>query len=154
MAPVVIAAIAIAGAGVSAYGAIKQGQAAQAAADYNAKVSKQNADIALQQADVQAEQQRRQAKLQLGQMRANYGASGLQLEGSPMEVLEDSARQAELDNLTIKYNGKLKAMGFNNDATLSQFEGENAKSNSYFQAGGTLLSGAANAASTGLKLSG
>lgn len=146
MAPIVIAAIAVAGAAVSAVGAIKQGQAAEAAANYNAAVAENNGKMAIDQASLQEDQQRRQSRAQLGQMRAQYAASGIQLEGTPMDVLEMSARDAELDALTIRYGGQMRALGYKNDAALSRFEGSTAASNANWKAGGTMLQGIASAA--------
>lgn len=146
MAPIAIAVVAVAAAAVTAYGQIKQGQAAEEAAKYNATMSRNNADAALTQAKMQEDEARRKSRGQLGQIRANYAASGVQLEGSPLDVLEMSAKNAEMDALTIRYSGDLRARGLNNEANLYEMEGRNAIESSLWAAGGTLLRGAASAA--------
>jgi hypothetical protein len=49
------------------------------------------------------------AKKQIGRMRAQFGAAGVTMEGSPLDVLEESARTAELDRLTIIQGGRVQA---------------------------------------------
>lgn len=116
-------------------GSIYSGQAAGAAADYNAMVAQQNAMIAQQQGEVASQAQQRDAARKIGSMVANYGASGVQTDtGSPLDVLAESARMATLDNLTLKYNYDLKARGFMAEATLDQMKAKNARTSGYLNA--------------------
>lgn len=137
--PFVIAA----GAAVSAMGAIRQGQAAQAAAQFNATVNTQNAAIARQEALTQAQQQDRENYLRLGSIKAAAGKNG-GVGGSALDVLADTAYQGEFERQQILYAGELKARGFTNTASLDVAEGKNARNASYLQAGSDLLSGAGN----------
>src|SRR5262245_1420631 len=91
--------IAAAGGVVSAYAAVQQGQATRRAADYNAAVAQQNAVTARNNAAVDEQRQRMLARQTLGRARANYAASGVTMEGSPEDVLAESATQAEWDAL-------------------------------------------------------
>lgn len=75
-------------------------------------------------------------------MRAAYGASGVSLEGSPLDVLENSAAEAELDALTIRYKGKVGAMGSESEAATQRARASNAKTEGYYNAGTALLGGA------------
>ena len=135
-------AIAAVGATVNAVGAIRQGQAAGAAADYNAKIASQNAQIADAQGEAAAQAQQRDAQRRMGAAVAAYGASGVQMsDGSPADVLADSARMAELDKLTTKYNYKLRALGHSNQAALDSASASNYRSSGYVSAAGSLLSG-------------
>jgi hypothetical protein len=139
--------IQIAGAVISAIGAIQQGQAAKASSDFNATVSQQNAQIARQNAADQAAQADRESYLRLGAIRAAAGASGgASGEGSVLDVLADSASQSELEKQNIIYRGELQARGYTNTAMLDTYSGNQAKSGSYLKAGAELLSGGANAA--------
>jgi hypothetical protein len=131
------------GTAVSVVGALSQGQQAKSAADYNAAVANNNAIAARQQADANAAAQQRKARLQIGSMRAGYGASGVSLEGSPLDVLEQSASMAELDRQNILYGGALKAQGYEATAGLELMRGDAAVTGSYFNAGSALLMGAA-----------
>lgn len=142
-----------AGSVMSAIGSLQQGQAAKAAADYNAAISTQNAAIARQSAADKARQADRETYLRLGSIRANQGASGGAAgEGSVLDVLGDVAAQSELERQHIIYSGELQARGFTNDATLETFSGEAKQSSSYWKAGSELLSGAANYITADAKL--
>lgn len=133
---------------VSAVGAIRQGQAASAAADYNAAIATQNEQITESQSIAAGEAQQRDAQRKLGSMVAAYGASGVQgSDGSPADVLADSVRSMTLDALTLKYNYKLKGLGFHNQAQLDMANSNNSRTASYFNAAGTMFSGAGRVAS-------
>jgi hypothetical protein len=95
------------------------------AAEYNAEVLRQQAVYARQQS---AEQERRynvQAQAQLGEIRARYGASGVTLEGSVMDVLQMSASNAALNALTIRHEGEVKAIALGNQEALERFRAAN-----------------------------
>jgi hypothetical protein len=140
--------IAAAGAVVGAYAAVKQGQAASDAADYNAKMAAQNAE-AMRQQGVQAQAaQKRDMGLKLGSLAANTGASGISsTTGSPLDVLSSSIQQGTLDNLNIKYNYQMKALGYQNSGTLDSAQSKSASTAGYLSAAGSLLGGAAQAGS-------
>jgi len=135
-------ALAVASAAVSAAGAIAQGNAAKASANYNAAVARQNADIARANAAADADKQERQGGLLAGRQRAAIGASGITPEGSPLEVMADSALESELDALTTNYRGELQARSYGQNATLQGMRGGAAQTAGYIGAGATLLSGA------------
>lgn len=135
-----------AGAVISAIGAIQQGQATKAAADFNSKVNEQNAQIARQNANDQAAQAERERYLRLGAIKAAAGASGGSSgTGSVLDVLADTAAQGELEIQQIRYRGELAARGYTNTATLDTYSGETAQRTSYFKAGSELLSGGSKA---------
>ena len=125
---------------MGAVGAIRQGQAASAAADYNAQVASQNAQITDAQSASASQAQQRDAQRHIGAAVAAYGASGVQLsDGSPSDVLAESARNATLDNLTLKYNYNLRKQGFLNQVSLNQAESNNDRTSSYFAALGSMM---------------
>ena len=76
----------------------------------NRQIADRNARMALDQAEVDKESARRQGRRQLGAIRAAYGASGFELAGSPLDVLEDSAAELALDQEKILYEGRLEAL--------------------------------------------
>lgn len=136
--------IMIASAVVSAYGAIQQGKAAQAAGDYNATINAQNAEIARADARAQAEQVKRENYLRLGSIRAAQGKSGgAANEGSVLDVLGDTAAQGELERQNVIYEGEQRARGYLNTGALEQYKGDTARTGSYYKAGSELLSGGA-----------
>lgn len=139
---------AVAGTAISAIGAIRQGQAASNAANYNAGMARMNADIAESQSVAASAALKRDTARKQGAAIAAYGASGVQAsEGSAMEVLADSARSAALDDLTLKYNYKLKGLGFLAQAELDRANASSSRTSSYFNAAGSMLNGGSRVAS-------
>jgi len=151
-----LAAVASAVSGViGALGAIQSANAQAAAAEYNAKISERNAVIAdqnrkqaVETSEIAASDKRRENRRVLASMRAAYGTSGLDLAGSPLDVLEDTAVEQELDTQRVRYEGRLRAregaiqmLGLHEDATLSLMEGKAAKTAGYIGAAGHLVGG-------------
>jgi len=123
--------IMLAGSVMSAVGAVKSSQANAQASLYNEAQSKINASAIEAQGDAATEQQQRDTQRRLGSMVAGYAASGVQLsDGSPADVLADSARSAALDRLTMKYNYKMRALGYTSQANLDSMASKN-----YLEAG-------------------
>lgn len=132
----------LASAGVTAYAAIRQGQAAKAASKFNAAVADQNAQIARQEAQDLAMQQSRENYLRLGAIRAAQGKSGGAAgEGSVLDIIGDAASQGELQRQYILRSGELKARGFQSTAMLDRAQGKNAQTAGYLAAGSALLAG-------------
>lgn len=130
---------------MGAMAALQSGRDQQAMANRNAAQARQNAVIAEQNAAAQEESFRREARRRQGARRAAAGASGLQLTGSPLAVLQDAAMEEELDALELRYQGDLKAQGFRRQADADEFRGRIAKRNSISKAGMSLLGGFTNA---------
>lgn len=145
----------------SAIGAIQQANAAQASAEYNAKVAErnrviadQNRQLAIQTAEIDASDKRRENARTLSTIRAAYGKSGLEMAGSPLDVMEDSALELELDTQRIAYEGRargregaIQMQEFSERATLSRMEGRSAKSAGILSAFGYLAGSAGTALS-------
>lgn len=127
---------------ISAVGNIVEGEAAAGASEYNAQIARQNAVVAEQQGVAASEQQAISARRKIGSMVASYGASGVDGgSGSAMDVLADSVRMATLDNLTVKYNYQLKALGYRNQASLDDSNAKNSRTAGVIKAAGTVASG-------------
>jgi hypothetical protein len=148
------------GGGVSAYGQVQQGKAAEGQANYQAAVGRNNAIIAERQARDSEERgaadelaQRRQTAAVLGKQRAGMAANGVDLSsGSPLDILGDTAAFGELDALTVRSNAAREAYGFRaqgsqftSDAAAQQIAGRNTRKASYIGAGSTLLTSASQA---------
>ena len=115
------------GMGLSAYRAIQSGQAQAAMARrnanyisqmtrYNAEVARQgaeaarrNAEIIRQAGEAEAARHRQKSSDLLAQQRVAYAASGVEFEGSPLLVMQETAARAEQDALGILYNYQVKA---------------------------------------------
>lgn len=124
------------------FGALIGGENKAISYEYNAKVARMNAEIARQQGVAAVEAQQRQAARAMGSMRAAYGASGVQMDvGSPVDVLVDSARNAELDRLTVQYNYALKAVGYEANAKLDLLGAKSARTSALFEASNEAVKG-------------
>lgn len=139
---------ALAGPAVSAYGQIEQGKAYDRAAQLNAQTMEAEARIARQQGGAREEAQRRRAREVLGTMRASIGQAGIGFGGSAADIYDQSATNAELDALNIRYESDLQAMGIMNQAALTRYEGKQAKRAAKISAFATILGGAANYGAT------
>lgn len=131
------------GTAVSVVSAIGGAMTQRDSAKYNAKVAENNAIASRQQAAANAEAQQRDARMRIGQMEANYAASGVSLEGSPLEILEQSARNSEMDRLNILYGGELRAGNYGAEAQLNKSRASSAMTSGFIRAGSELMSGAA-----------
>lgn len=132
-------AFSIGGAVLGAVGVYQGMQASAAAAEYNAKVAErdivvadQNRKAAMEQSRVDADDKRRENRRVMAAIRASYGASGVELAGSPLDVLTDTATEQETDTRRIEYEGKIRGregalqmLGFSESATLSRAEARN-----------------------------
>lgn len=130
---------------IGAIGAIQEGKAAKKAANYNAAIAQQNAVIATQSAAADEAALRRDNARYMATVRANIGASGTTDEGSPIDIIDNSAGLAELDALNIRYQGTLKARGYNIEADQQRALGANQYQSGLFKATGMILGGAAKA---------
>ena len=127
---------------MSAFGALSNAKSQSNAATYNAQVAQRDQQIGLDQGNAQAAIQARSARMQIDAGRAQYGASGVDVNsGSPLDVLQSSAMNASLDNQTIKYNSQIKGYGYGNEATSYNYQANASKNRGYWSAGSDLLSG-------------
>jgi hypothetical protein len=145
---VAISAISAIAGVVQAMGALRQGASAKNAAEYNAAAARNRAAAASIQANADADAQDRINRRRLGAIRASAGASGVGLEGSPMDVLSMSASEAEMDKQNILYKGRVKAMGYESEAAYEDYTGQEALAQGRIGAASALLVGGAQAAST------
>jgi hypothetical protein len=122
--PVITAVTALATVGLTVASSVQQRKAANNAADQAQQAAREN-----------ARRQSIEARKRIGLMRANYGASGVAIEGSALDVLEESAANAELDRLTILHGGTL-------DANRYRAAGRAAFAQGVTSAAGDLLGGA------------
>lgn len=142
-------ALAVAGSLVSgvvgAFGALQSANAEAAALNYNAQVSERNARLSFQQSDAEIRDQRRENRRQLSSIRNAYGASGFAMEGTPLDVIEDTALEQELDVRKLDYQGRLRAQGYKEDAVLKRIGAKNAKTAGRIGAAAQVLGGLASA---------
>lgn len=138
-----LTALTIAGAVVSAGGAIAQGQQQQAAAENAAAWSTYNAQRETEEARVNASEARRTGQMRQGAARAAVAGSGVTMEGTPLDAVAQSAEDVELDVQSILYAGRTRALAYTNEAARSRASGAMASQASYWTAGRNLLTGLA-----------
>jgi len=134
-------AITVISGGVSSYSQYSQGQSAEKWNDYNADVQRQKANAILQQSEKMARRKRIEGERLLARQHVLYAKAGLDLSGTPTEVMLGTAEDVESDAQAILYKGR---MGYEQEmegATLSRMHGDMAAQTGAMQAGGTLLSG-------------
>jgi Flp pilus assembly protein TadB len=136
---IISAVVAAVGAGTSAYSSIKQGEAQKEAAEENAKIAEANARAAQEKAAYDEEMHRERVKKILKSQRALYGASGVDMEGTPMIVQADTMEQGELDALAIRRGGDVAAAEQRSMARLYKMQGKSALKQGYYSAGSSLL---------------
>ena len=156
--------------GVGMYAQQQQAQAqersAKAAAAYNAQVAENEAATQRQLAQneiskgiADRERQQRQAARAMGEMRANMGASGFEMDsGSNLSLLAESAQEHQYDADVIMSNANqaawqhlVAAGGAENQGTYAQWQRANAGSGrgaTSLAMAGTLLGGIGSAVGT------
>lgn len=88
--------------------------------DYNKQMDLENAKLTLQNSQMDEQRYRVQAAQQLGEERAGYGAGGVQMTGSALDVMRSSAASAEMDAQSIKYKGMMQAYSYQKQAGLEE----------------------------------
>lgn len=148
--------------GIQAAGAIEQGQAAKASADYNAAVSRQNSanaqqnsQIASQAGIAQEGMQEQKTRSVVGQTIANEAGSGVQTtSGSSADTQASEKELGMLDAINVRGNATKEAFGYkvaavNDEAqsTLDTFQGKNAQTSGYLNAASSLVGAASQGSS-------
>jgi hypothetical protein len=150
-------ALGVAGAGISAFGAVEQGQATADAAAYNAKVASNNAIIANQNAEyavtagvTKAGNVSEQNAAEVGQIKTALAANNVDIGSkSAVDVVAGQREKGELDAQTALNNAELSAYGYRSQATgfeaqagLEKQEAEQAPEGADIGAAGGLLQSA------------
>lgn len=67
-----------------------------------------------------ADQRRKQGDLLMGEQIAAFGASGVELEGTPMNMITEDRKQAEIEAMNIIFSGKQNANMMKRKAILAR----------------------------------
>lgn len=136
-----VAVLTIASTLIGAAGAIAQGNAAQAAADAQAAALEQQAQAEQKAASFEAAQTFRKQQFEMSSARAQIGASGVAVTGSPTEALIANVGQNQLDLQAIQFGSTIKQNNLQTQADISRMQGKQAKTASFINAGSSLISG-------------
>lgn len=119
IAVMVASAVATAASAAAQANAKAQSERAQAAAaQANATIASQNATNTMQVANANEDAQRRANAVKAGLLRDSELEAGIGTSGSAADVVGQSASNAELDALNIRYEGQLKAANFTNQGLM------------------------------------
>ena len=142
-----------ASAGMSAIGAITnafsqasalraQGDYQQTLADTNAKIANLQAKETLETGDIMASRKNLQTQQQVGAIRAQQGASGVDVaSGSAAAVRAGAQGVGAIDELTIRNNAQRQAWGYQTEAEMDTFKGQFAQLTAKAGATQSLMSG-------------
>ena len=140
--PIIALVVSAAGAGLSYKASQDQAKATERTAKYNAKVQ-ENAAI---QEDMEMREQisrtRRENKRLLASQRAGVATSGIELTGSPLEILGANAANLELQAQDMARQATLGVMRGQTQAKATIWEGKQTAAGIRLGAAGTLLSDA------------
>ena len=166
--PAVAIALTVFSGVTQAIGAINQGKAEADAANRAAQIAERN-KVYINQDRINAaraneldlEDQRREHRRQIASIRANYGSSGLDIAGSPLDILADTSIEQALDERRVEYRGSqenraysLKMVGATEEADAELARAKNAKIAGSNRAMGFLLSSGSQAAGQGYEFYG
>ena len=139
---------------MSFFGDIYAGKAANAAANYNAKIQERNAAMKEQEAkqimsvhnDYSLPRFDRTVEEIQGATKTSYLVRGAALEGTPLEMMYEQEIQLQTDRDIMDYNAENARDQANNeaimaraDADMQRWRGKVAKKASYYAAGASLL---------------
>ena len=128
------------GGGVSAFGALQAGEDQSAALDRAAKIERNNAALDIQTGEANAELSSIHSNKAISAISAGYGASGIAADsGSVLNVLAASTSNAELDRQNIMHGAKVRAVNYENQATMDDIGANSARQGSYMNAFASLL---------------
>ena len=156
------ATVAVASAAIGISTSVAQANQQKAIANYQRKVNEQNAKASREAAQAKVENQRRAAKFTYGTQLARLGGMGALAEGSPLDIMGQSAGQQEYDNMVTEYEGEVQAIQFQQQAALNKYEADVADYNlglnitnhvvkAAGSVGDSLLGGAGSSLSSGVK---
>ena len=142
----IAAIVAVAGTAVSTTAAVQQGQASKSAADANAAAQNATAISAENVGAQSASDKLLQARRVAASGVAAVGAGGIDPNtGTPLTLSGQTTEFGELDSLRIINNASRTAWGYNTQADITSFQGNQAQTGGYLQGGASLLGGASSA---------
>ena len=138
-----LAAIALIGGAVSAFGQFQEGQKLQKAQEFNAQIAEEEAQLTRTRGFLEEFKARKRLKRFTGRQVAAVAKSGIQFTGSPLDVIQDSIANAELDIAIDKFNIETGARSLESEARQRRFLGKEAARAGTIRAGTTLLTSTA-----------
>ena len=120
----IAATLAVAATAISVTTGVIQGNQQKAMANYQRQVNEQNAQASRQAAQAKIANQRRAAKFTYGSQLARLGGMGALAEGSPLDIMGQSAGQEKYDEMVTEYEGEVQAVNFQQKAALNKYQAD------------------------------
>ncbi len=140
----------IVGSGTQAVGALIAGQQQSNALDTSAEIQRRNASEAKAAGEFNAHRQELIAGQKIGTTEAAFGASGISTDsGSALDVLMMAHTNAELDRLNILHGADIKAINYQNQASMDELGAKQTLQGSYFNAFSSVVMGGGKAYGAG-----
>jgi len=137
----VTAAFAAAGTALALGSQQIESDAAQASTNYNIALADTNKKMVSDQTDFAVFRHTDAVQRILGSQRAGYGAAGVTMEGTPLNVAMDTATQGEIDRLAIIYGGDVKQANLDSEKATTRFRGQMAETQATLAMTETILGG-------------
>lgn len=134
---------------LAAAGAVVKGVSGKQTAEYNQKVAKQQGNTALAIGELRAARISERNKQLTSKQIAGYAASGVDLTGTPTDVLMHDATRGELDALNARYEGIALRSSFFAQADQYNQQGNDAVIGAALGVGASIIGGMGAGASTG-----
>ena len=131
----------IGGTVLSAVGTLSQARASAQAAEYNAQVAELEAQAVKISGAREVEKLKREKRLTAGVQKARFAKAGVRLEGSPFEVLSETATQFELDIEAQKYTTRVGISRAQSEAQIARQRAGQFRTAGTIGFGTTLLTG-------------
>jgi hypothetical protein len=128
------------GTGLAISGQHKEAQDRSAAEKYNAQLAEQQAGDVAESGRLEEERLKREKKRLMSRQKSLYAHAGVNpLEGSPLEVMADSAAAMEMDIAANRYNTQAGVNRYVGEANYRRWMAKNVKSQAPLSMGSTLL---------------
>jgi len=134
-------AASVVGTAISAFSSIQAGRQQKAASRYNAKMQMIQAERERSAKLLEERRHRQQSTRLLARQRSLYLKAGVALEGTPLEVIGQTAAESEIDAMIIRATGKGRYLDRLTMAGMLKKMGKEYETAGYLRAGSTLLTG-------------
>ena len=140
------ATVALAGAGLSAYSSYQQGQYAEDMGEYNAKVYAAQAESLEKASEHETREERIEKRKLLAKQLVSFAGGGVVPgAGTPLKIMSKTAGDIERDISMTQYGYGLEASQARSKGRYAKSYGKSRKRASLWQAGTTVMTGAARA---------
>ncbi len=124
-------------------GSILAGETAALTQETNIAIARSQQRILAARRKLEKSRDKKRAKQFLGRQNALFAKAGVTLEGSPIDVIEDSARELEFDSIIKDINANIENSRLESEIGQRGFAARTARAGGIRRAGTTLLETAA-----------